>query len=201
MTFGEELKKLIKVKCMKHSELAKVMNVTVAYISQLVTGHRRPGRETLLKLSNVLDVPVDTLMMLDSEDYERIRGARQVPVLDGANIRQWLNEREVSPLLFTDAFEYAETCDPQAFYARIKDCLSCCGLEKYDLLLVEPNSKIESRNTVLVCSVASLSVRKCAVKDHAIILFDVDHEPIIYTETDNIDGITLLRLKQCIKNL
>ncbi len=112
LIFGEELKKLLKAKSMKCTMLAQEMHVSIAYVSQLVTGRRRPGRETLLKLSKALDLPIDTLITLESNEYVRTQGTRKVPVLEGTKISQWLDDRDASsPLLFADGSEYAVTCD------------------------------------------------------------------------------------------
>ena len=57
MTFGEKLRKLMKSRGIKAITLAQRMGVSCAYVSQLITGIRKPGRETLLKLSKSLEVP------------------------------------------------------------------------------------------------------------------------------------------------
>ena len=58
MTFGAKLRKLMKSRGIKAITLAHRMGVSCAYVSQLITGIRRPGRETLLKLSKSLEVPL-----------------------------------------------------------------------------------------------------------------------------------------------
>ena len=91
MQFGEKLKKLMKVKRIKAITLAQRMEVSCAYISQLITGIRRPGRETLLKLSRALEVPVETLLMLGTDNSEKVIISRKIPVLEASKIEVLLH--------------------------------------------------------------------------------------------------------------
>ncbi len=43
-------------------ELAQQISSSKSYISQLETGHRSPGLQTLRKLARALDIPVELLM-------------------------------------------------------------------------------------------------------------------------------------------
>ena len=57
MTFGERLRKLMKSRGIKAITLAQRMGVSCAYVSQLITGIRRPGRETLSETVKVVGSP------------------------------------------------------------------------------------------------------------------------------------------------
>ena len=202
MTFGEKLRKLMKTRGIKAITLAQRMGVSCAYISQLITGIRRPGRETLLKLSKSLEVPLDTLLMLDSDTSEKILISRKVPVLDETKIDAWVESIDLDyPSLVASTFEYATTDDPNAFYITPKGLLSCCGLETCDLLLIEPNKEIHNGDTVLVYLPEGFSIRKIVMKDNMMILMDEKQEPIISAKDNVNEGLKFFRISVCIKKL
>lgn len=202
MTFGEKLRKLMKTRGIKAITLAQRMSVSCAYISQLITGIRRPGRETLLKLSKSLEVPLDTLLMLDSDNSEKILISRKVPVLDETKIDAWVESIDLDyPSLVANTFEYATTDDPNAFYITPKGLLSCCGLETCDLLLIEPNKEIHNGDTVLVYLPEGFSIRKIVMKDNMMILMDEKQEPIISAKDNVNEGLKFFRISVCIKKL
>jgi len=202
MTFGEKLRKLMKSRGIKAITLAQRMSVSCAYISQLITGIRRPGRETLLKLSKSLEVPLDTLLMLDSDSFEKILISRKVPVLDETKIDAWVESIDLDyPSLVASTFEYATTDDPNAFYITPKGLLSCCGLETCDLLLIEPNKEMHNGDTVLVHLPEGFSIRKIVMKDNMMILMDEKQEPIISAKDNVNEGLKFFRISVCIKKL
>ena len=202
MTFGEKLRKLMKSRGIKAITLAQRMGVSCAYISQLITGIRRPGRETLLKLSKSLEVPLDTLLMLDSDTSEKILISRKVPVLDETKIDAWVESIDLDyPSLVANTFEYATTDDPNAFYITPKGLLSCCGLETCDLLLIEPNKEIHNGDTVLLYLHEGFSVRKTVIKDNMMIFMDEKKEPIISAKDNISEGLKFFRISVCIKKL
>jgi transcriptional regulator with XRE-family HTH domain len=202
MTFGEKLRKLMKTRGIKAITLAQRMGVSCAYVSQLITGIRRPGRETLLKLSKSLEVPLDTLLMLDSDSFEKILISRKVPVLDETKIDAWVESIDLDyPSLVASTFEYATTDDPNAFYITPKGLLSCCGLETCDLLLIEPNKEIHNGDTVLVYLPEGFSIRKIVMKDNMMILMDEKQEPIISAKDNVNEGLKFFRISVCIKKL
>ncbi|MBM4144991.1 MAG: helix-turn-helix transcriptional regulator [Nitrospira sp.] len=202
MTFGEKLRKLMKTRGIKAITLAQRMGVSCAYISQLITGIRRPGRETLLKLSKSLEVPLDTLLMLDSDTSEKILISRKVPVLDETKIDAWVESIDLDyPSLVANSFEYATTDDPNAFYITPKGLLSCCGLETCDLLLIEPNKEMRNGDTALVHLPEGFSIRKIVMKDNMMILMDEKQEPIISAKDNVNEGLKFFRISVCIKKL
>jgi transcriptional regulator with XRE-family HTH domain len=202
MTFGEKLRKLMKTRGIKAITLAQRMGVSCAYISQLITGIRRPGRETLLKLSKSLEVPLDTLLMLDSDNSEKILISRKVPVLDETKIDAWVESIDLDyPSLVASTFEYATTDDPNAFYITPKGLLSCCGLETCDLILIEPNKEMHNGDTVLVHLPEGFSIRKIVMKDNMMILMDEKQEPIISAKDNVNEGLKFFRISVCIKKL
>lgn len=202
MTFGEKLRKLMKSRGIKAITLAQRMGVSCAYVSQLITGIRKPGRETLLKLSKSLEVPIETLLVLEGDVSERMFISRRVPVLDEAQIESWGDCIDLDyPTLVARTFEYATTDDPGAFYITTKGMLSCGGLETCDLLLVEPNKDVKSGDTVFVWSSRVISIRKLVMKENFIILMDEKQEPIVFTPENPKDDLKYYKISQCIKKL
>ena len=202
MTFGEKLRKLMKARGIKAITLAQRMGVSCAYVSQLITGIRRPGRETLLKLSKSLEVPVETLLMLESDVSDKISISRKIPVLDETKIHEWGNCIDLDyPSLVAHAFEYATTDDPNAFYITNKGLLSCCGLESCDLILIEPNKEVKNGDTVFIWSLEGVSLRKIVIKDDMIIFMDEKQEPIIFSKENPDERFKYYRVSQCLRKL
>jgi transcriptional regulator with XRE-family HTH domain len=200
--FGEKLKKLMKARGIKAITLAQKMGVSCAYISQLVTGIRRPGRETLLKLSKALEVPFETLLMIETDTSEKLFISRRIPVLDETQIEAWGNGVDLDyPASVAQKFEYATTDDPNAFYIASKGMLTCCGIDSCDLILIEPNKVIASGDTVFVWSPSGNSIKKYIIRDNMIILMDEKQEPIICPKENLKEGWRFYRISQCIKKL
>lgn len=62
MNFPKKLKQIMDIKHIRPKELADRVDVSPSVISQYRSGHRKPGREMLLKFSKALDVTVDELV-------------------------------------------------------------------------------------------------------------------------------------------
>jgi transcriptional regulator with XRE-family HTH domain len=202
MTSGEKLRKLMKARGIKAITLAQRMGVSCAYISQLITGIRRPGRETLLKLSKALEVPVETLLMIEAEVSDRILISRKIPVLDEAKMKEWGDCIDLDyPTLVANTFEYGTTDDPNAFYITTKGLASCCGLEICDLILVEPNKEVMNGDTVFVWSPNGISLMKIVIKENMMILMDEKREPIIFSKESVDENLRFYRVSLCLKKL
>jgi transcriptional regulator with XRE-family HTH domain len=204
MTFGEKLRKLMKSRGIKAITLAQRMGVSCAYVSQLITGIRRPGRETLLKLSKSLEVPLETLLMMESDVSDisdRILISRKVPVLDEAKIHDWGDFRDLDfPMLVATAFEYATTDDPGAFYITPAGMTSCSGLETCDLILIEPKKEVANGDTVFISLPQGFSTRKFVVKDELLFFMDEKQEPLIL-QKENKEDFRYYRVSQCLRKL
>lgn len=59
--FGPQLLKVLKKKGWTQIQLARRTNMTKAGINCIVHGRRDPGLETLLKILNVLEVPLEEI--------------------------------------------------------------------------------------------------------------------------------------------
>ena len=204
MTFGERLRKLTKSRGIKAITLAQRMGVSCAYVSQLITGIRRPGRETLLKLSKSLEVPLEVLLMMESDVSDissKILISRKVAVLDETKVREWADFTDVDyPALVATSFEYATTDDPNAFYITPRGLLSCSGLETCDLILIEPNKEVASGDTVFVLLPLGFSIRKFIVNNDIILLMDEKQEPLIFSK-ESKEGFKYYRVSQCLRKL
>jgi len=202
MTFGERLRKLMKSRGIKAITLAQRMGVSCAYVSQLITGIRRPGRETLLKLSKSLEVPLEVLLMMESDVSDissKILISRKIPVLDEMKIQEWSDFKDLDyPVLVAGAFEYATTDDSNAFYITPRGLFSCCGLETCDLILIEPNKEVKSGDMVLVSLPKGFSIRKFIIKDEIVIIMDEKQEPLVFSK-ENKEGFNFYRVSQCLR--
>jgi len=200
INFGDKLRKLMKTRGMKSITLAQKMGVSCAYVSQLMTGIRKPGRETLLKLSKALNVPFETLLMTETDSSGHSYTARRVPVLEKSHIESWANLSDLDyPLSVTSMFEYANTDDPRAFYIITKDFLESCGLDICDLALIEPSKKVDTGDTVFFRSFRGFSVKKIAFKDDLIVLMDEKQEPVFISQDNAKEYVPFYRISHCIK--
>ena len=201
MDFGKQLKNVIKAKGIKSSTLAQRMNVSNAYVSQLITGVRKPGRETLLKLSKSLEIPIETLLILGAVKFEETMTFRKIPVVTLMTLDLWRNTKDLNyPLLHTDTFEHAVTSDLHAFYLKA-GIHFLPGSDPADLVLIEPNAEIHHGNTVLVFTGSRWTFMKVAIKDTIRILFDGQQQPILCSDKSNTDGFSLFRVVQWIRRL
>ena len=91
--FGDKLKELRKQRGMSQAELGKRLGVTKQSVSRYETG-RIPDVETVMKISEIFDVPFDTLIKdfdwssatvfedeSDAEIVRRVTGQKDTPVL------------------------------------------------------------------------------------------------------------------------
>ncbi len=196
--FGENLKVLIKSRGMNSVSFAKKMGVSTAYISQLVTGVRKPGYKTMMNIARLLDIPFDIVAAFDGRFKMSL--PRKVPVLDETNIDKLLDYIDSNNIvLISENYEYALSEDKQAFFVKPKAVRVCCALEKCDLILIEPNAEIKNGDNVLVCLNGSFSVKKIGIKKDIIILFDDEQEPISFLKEDKHET-RMFRVKQCITN-
>ncbi len=201
MTFGEELRKIMKGQGVKAITLARRMGVSCAYVSQLLTGIRKPGRETLIKLSKALEIPPERLLMIESDLPSVTKIPRKIPILNATELQGWSDVNDVSyPALVAREHEYATTDDPNAFYITAKGLLSCCGLDLCDLFLIEPTKNISHGDTVLVHSSQGFSIRRHIVRDTMTILVADKEDPVIYTEK-NKGELRAYKVSQCLKKL
>ena len=141
--------------------------------------------------------------MMDSSivDIEKILISRKVPVLDEAKIREWSDFADLDyPVLVATAFEYATTDDPNAFYITARGLDSCCGLEMYDLILIEPNKSITSGDIVFLLLPQGFSLRKFVSKEDIVLFVDEKQEPVIFSK-EKREGLRYYRVSQCIKKL
>lgn len=85
--FIERMKKLKEDTGLKNVDIAEKMLVSASYVSHLITGHRKPGRKTLMKLSEIFGVSIDYLVGSDKampdNDY------RMVPVISFVRAGAW----------------------------------------------------------------------------------------------------------------
>ncbi|MEW6584041.1 MAG: helix-turn-helix transcriptional regulator [Nitrospirota bacterium] len=196
------MRKLMKARGIKAITLAQRMGVSCAYISQLITGIRRPGRETLLKLSRSLEVPLETLLSMESDTSDKIFISRKIPVLDEARIEAWSDFSDLDyPSITAQTFEYATTDDANAFYIAGKGLPPGSGMELCDLILVEPNKEVANGDTVFVWSPKGTSIRKIVIKENMVILLDEKREPVIFAKDIPQEEWKYYRISVCIKKL
>lgn len=90
MSLGKTISKYRKEKGLKQSELAELMGVSQSYIARWETDRIRPRKNSLEQLSQVLEVPVEKLLIggkeglassLDIDDVELVEMLTELPKL------------------------------------------------------------------------------------------------------------------------
>jgi transcriptional regulator with XRE-family HTH domain len=75
-TLGQRIRELREAKDFSLRELAKKVDVSAAFLSDVELGRRYPSSDVLVKMAKILEVPVDALKALDArpplEDLKRI---------------------------------------------------------------------------------------------------------------------------------
>lgn len=67
LTLGDKIKYAREKSQLKPQELAGKINISQPYMSQIENNSRKPGRETLIRISKVLNFPLDFFMSDDIE--------------------------------------------------------------------------------------------------------------------------------------
>lgn len=65
-SIGNIVKKRRKELNLTQAQLAEKINSDVYYLSKIETGKRKPGSKFLISLSNALEIPVDSLLGIES---------------------------------------------------------------------------------------------------------------------------------------
>lgn len=96
---GMVIKNYRKEKGYTQFQMAEKIGVSEFYISALETGSRKPGRETLIKLSNEMSMPIEALLELETEQsiqyaadelYKKISGLPQKQQQQVLNILDYI---------------------------------------------------------------------------------------------------------------
>ena len=86
---GKILKKYRKDNKLTQFQLAERIGVSEFYISAIETGKRKPGRDTLIKLSDEIKVPIGSLLELDTEQGVKYAAEELYSKINGlTNIQQ-----------------------------------------------------------------------------------------------------------------
>lgn len=72
LSMGKIIKQYRKDNDLTQFELAEKIGVSEFYISALERGSRNAGRETLIKLSKEMNIPIETLLALKTEQNVKI---------------------------------------------------------------------------------------------------------------------------------
>lgn len=69
LTLGDKIKYAREKSELKPQELAAKINISQPYMSQIENNSRKPGRETLIRISKVLNYPLDFFISNDIETF------------------------------------------------------------------------------------------------------------------------------------
>lgn len=195
-------------------EIAEKIGVSQPTINKIVKqSNVAPSIDTLKKFSAFFNVSITELLGEEpiSGTLARIyaEGApavRRVPVLNKASCGKWRDFTDLSyPAGHADAFEYANTTDPHAFFLEATgDSMTGSGIYEGDLLLVEPSMQVENGHVVLAMGESGKTVKRFKRTDGMIILIPMNekYEPIILSaEQVERENMRFYRITQTVRRL
>jgi repressor LexA len=197
MNYGQKIKKARKWAGLTLRQLAQKVSRTDGYLSLLENGHLKVKLNELEKIAEALGL---TMSQILEEDYtpqepasEEKRPAhprlRPIPVLNHAQCGGWRDFTDLDyPPGIAQKYEFADTPDPNAFYVvATGDSMVGGRIEEGDLLLVSPNTPVESGDIVLAKSEEGVTVKKFFPKGEVIILqpLNPNYPPLIVRPNEN----------------
>lgn len=197
MNYGQKIKKARKWAGLTLRQLAQRISRTDGYLSLLENGHLKVKLNELEKIAQALGL---TMSQILEEDYSPkapplAEGSaappklRPIPVLNYAQCGGWRDFSDLDyPPGIAQKYEFAETPDPNAFYVvATGDSMVGGRIEEGDLLLVSPNTPVESGDIVLAKSEEGVTVKKLYSKGDFIILqpLNPNYPPIVVQPSEN----------------
>lgn len=124
---GSNIKKLRKINHLSQSELAKQLNTTQSAIANYENNHRQPNLETLLEISTIFKVSVDTLLGRIQVDPFKpiIKHPCEVDAAD-AFLKLLLNNHYEEAKKYLDNYLENHTCQ-QALFLLLRYSLTKLG--------------------------------------------------------------------------
>ncbi|MFN2397821.1 MAG: helix-turn-helix domain-containing protein [Gemmatimonadaceae bacterium] len=100
-TFGERLRELREGKDLSLRELARVLTVSAAFLSDVELGRRYPSDELLAKIAKRLQTSVDDLKTYDTraplDDLRRLAAANPIYGVAMRRIVERIDDEDMSP--------------------------------------------------------------------------------------------------------
>jgi repressor LexA len=186
---GEKVKYLRKSKKMTQQELAEIIGVSQSSIGMIESNKQGASNETLIKLSKALNVTLDELMGIDSNELKESSAVYDAINKDMSNV---INipivgiVRAGKPILAQENIEgYLPTLkhfldnDKDYFYLKVKGDSMDQEFKEGSLLLIEKTPCIENGQigVVLIDSLEA-TVKKIVKNDNMITLIPMSNNPI-----------------------
>ncbi len=197
MNYGQKIKKARKWAGLTLRQLAQKISRTDGYLSLLENGHLKVKLNELEKIAQALGLTMSQILEEDyspkvpslQEGSSTQPKLRPLPVLNYAQCGGWRDFSDLDyPPGIAQRYEFAETPDPNAFYVvATGDSMVGGRIEEGDLLLVSPNTAVESGDIVLAKSDEGVTVKKLYNKGDFIILqpLNSNYPPIIVQPSEN----------------
>ena len=142
MDFGKRLKDVMEQRGVKPKELADSIDVDPSFISQLRSGHRKPGRDVLTKLSRALNVKIEAL--ISQNNVERVEfPAGRIPLISWVQAGEWSEAIDSYPPGVAEDWIPYGTKDRSTFALRVKGDSMEPEYRDGDVTIVNPS--IEAR--------------------------------------------------------
>lgn len=186
-------------------ELSQKSNISQASIARIEANQQKNLKtETIEKLASAFEIPLSQLLeesLMIREETPPYEATKMLPVI---KLEEFIRTRgRLNIKAKADVFEPSLTRDPEAFFLLSTEVfIGIPSINKGDLLLIEPNARIQDSDIILFLSKNKTSIGKIYCRSSVCILqpLNQDSEPIFFANKKRQkDDIRLFRVSEIRK--
>ena len=177
--YGDRIKKILDDLDISQRDLALRMGVTSGYVSHLITGRRKPGREVLVKLGKALQLPISSFLD-DGNNFSFIGGIENSSVKNQLPLISWVQAGSLHEAidLFqpgdADRFIPYDTKDPNAFALTVVGDSMEPEFKEKDIVFISPAIEAVSGNYVVARFNDKVTLKKLKILPDVILLIPLN---------------------------
>ena len=207
----QKIKTLLKLRGEKHYTLGELLGLERTTVTRKLNGKTRFFEYELQKILNHFGILLEEFEAADTYShlvnlYKASISEKPhyvwVPVLNYAQCGAWTDFTDLEfPVGIADRYEQAKTIDENAFFIIAKgDSMVGAGINEGDLLLVEPNKRVENGDIVLASIDGEKTVKRIKMADDHVLLHPMnpDFETIVITDPDKLEKLIVYRVSRTI---
>lgn len=169
MNIGQKIKKILKDRGLTVNWLAEATDIEQSYISQIITGRRKPKIPTLKKIADALNMPLSHLI---EEPVKPIKPPepKKLPRISWVMAGQWHEAIDIYDPGYAERWDSYDCKDPYAFTLEVKGDSMYPKYEDGDIIVVSPSTQWKVGDDVIA---------KC-------------NDEVTFKKLKKVDGIVLL---------
>ena len=213
MELHEKIKHLLKIRGENQDALVPVLGINRPTITKKINGQVSIFAHELLEILEYFGIFLEEFKAADNYTHllnlhkASIRNKPRyvwVPVLNYAQCGAWTNFTDLDfPVGIADRYEQASTQDENAFFIiATGDSMVGAGINEGDLLLVEPNKRVENGDIVLASIDGEKTVKRIKMADDHVLLHPMnpDFETIVITDPAKLEKLVVYRVSRTISD-